>query len=163
MMTNYLQIYHAADQELVREAASLFREYEAFLNVDLCFQDFEAELAGLPGKYAPPGGALLLAVDDHSTAGCVAVRPLEDGVCEMKRLYVRPAYRGIGLGKKLSVSIIKEAEILGYRLMRLDTLETLSEAMGLYRSLGFRQTGAYYHNPLNHVIYWEKPLGGEPI
>ncbi len=143
------------------ETECLFREYESFLNVDLCFQEFETELATLPGKYAPPGGSLLLALEGSQTAGCVAVRSLEADICEMKRLYVRPQYRGSGLGKKLAESVISEAEKLGYRLMRLDTLETLTEAMGLYQSLGFTQTGAYYHNPLQHVIYWEKTLGGE--
>lgn len=160
-MTPNYQIIHATSPAHMEETRRLFREYEQFLNVDLCFQDFEAELAGLPGKYAAPSGALLLAVNGATTFGCVAVRPLEKEICEMKRLFVRPEFRGAGLGRVLAERIIEEAVRLGYRLMRLDTLETLTEAMGLYQALGFRQTDAYYHNPLQHVIYWEKPLKGD--
>lgn len=156
-----MQIIHADTEILLNETEQLFREYEQFLNVDLCFQGFEAELAGLPGKYAPPTGALLLAVDGKQAAGCVAVRPLKESICEMKRLYVRPQYRGTGLGRLLAKHIIAEAEKLSYDLMKLDTLATLNEAMGLYQSLGFSQTDAYYHNPLEDVIYWEKNLGGD--
>lgn len=152
----------AADRpEHMIETGQLFREYEAFLNVDLCFQAFETELSTLPGKYAPPEGALLLAVDESQAAGCVAVKPLDKKICEMKRLFVRPQYRGSGLGKKLAERIISEAEGMGYRLMRLDTLDRLTEAMGLYQSLGFRRINAYYNNPLPDVVYWEKTLGEE--
>ncbi len=155
----HMQIIRAQTSNHLDQIRTLFREYEQFLNVDLCFQGFEEELAGLPGKYAPPDGALFLALKDQETAGCVAVRPLEAGICEMKRLYIRPSCRGLGLGKKLAETIISEAENLKYRLMRLDTLETLTEAMGLYHSMGFSRTSAYYHNPLQDVIYWERPLG----
>jgi len=154
-----MQIIRAQTSSHMDQIRTLFREYEQFLNVDLCFQGFEEELAGLPGKYAPPDGALFLALKDQETAGCVAVRPLETGICEMKRLYIRPSCRGLGLGKELAETIISEAEDLKYRLMRLDTLETLTEAMGLYHSMGFRRTSAYYHNPLQDVIYWERALG----
>jgi len=157
-MSSCLRILPADTEALLRETSLLFREYERFLGVDLCFQDFEAELAGLPGKYAPPGGALLLAVEGHRTAGCVAVRALAENVCEMKRLFVRPAYRGSGLGRKLAEAVMREAGRLGYGIMRLDTLETLTAAMGLYESLGFRRTSAYYPNPLQQVVYLEKPL-----
>ena len=158
-ITQAMQIITAFTSAHLDEIRTIFREYEQFLNVDLCFQGFEEELANLPGKYAPPEGALLLAVEENSVAGCVAVRALEGDVCEMKRLYTRPSYRGRGLGRQLAEKIISEAKNLKYKLMRLDTLESLTAAMALYRSLGFTKTGAYYHNPLQNVIYWELPLG----
>jgi putative acetyltransferase len=154
-----MQIISAESAAQLSIIRTIFREYEQFLNVDLCFQGFEEELANLPGKYAPPSGALFLAVEDNSVAGCVAVRGLESDICEMKRLYTRPSYRSKGLGRQLAQKIILQAQELGYELMRLDTLEILTEAMSLYQSLGFKKTGAYYHNPLENVIYWELPLG----
>ena len=154
-----MQIISARTSAHLNEIRTIFREYEQFLDVDLCFQGFEEELANLPGKYASPEGALFLAVEDQSVAGCVAVRALEGNICEMKRLYTRPSYRGKGLGRQLAERVIMEAENLGYTLMRLDTRESLTSAMALYRSLGFTKTGAYYHNPLQNVIYWELPLG----
>ena len=137
---------------------SLFREYEKFLAVDLCFQNFEQELAQLPGKYAPPDGALLLAMEQSSPAGCVAVRKLEKDACEMKRLFVRPEHRGKDIGRLLAVRIIDHAKLLGYRVMRLDTLDRLTEAVRLYESLGFKQIPPYYANPLPGVLYWELKL-----
>ena len=136
----------------------LFREYEKFLQVDLCFQGFEQELANLPGKYAPPDGALLLALRNEQPVGCVALRKLEENICEMKRLYVKPQGRGTGLGKKLAEEIITIARQRGYMLMRLDTLETLTEAVSLYQRLGFRQVPPYYDNPLPGALYWELDL-----
>ncbi len=136
----------------------LFREYENFLGVDLCFQDFEKELTELPGKYAPPQGALLLAMVDEKAAGCVAVRKFETNICEMKRLYIRPHYRGQGIGRMLTEKIIDEAIKLGYLTMLLDTMNNLKEAMALYQSLGFRKRDPYYHNPLPNVAYWELDL-----
>lgn len=136
----------------------LFREYEQFLQVDLCFQGFEQELANLPGKYAPPDGALLLALRNEQPVGCVALRKLEENICEMKRLYVKPQGRGTGLGKKLAEEIITIARQRGYMLMRLDTLETLTEAVSLYQRLGFRQVPPYYDNPLPGALYWELDL-----
>ncbi|GAH35199.1 unnamed protein product [marine sediment metagenome] len=136
----------------------MFREYEKFLGVDLCFQSFEEELAELPGKYAPPRGALLLARQAEHTAGCVAVRDLVHGICEMKRLFVRPKYRGCGLGRVLAREIIEAAIELGYSHMRLDTLDWLRRAMRLYESLAFKQIKAYYNNPLPGVVYWELDL-----
>jgi len=148
------------DLKIVRE---LFREYEHGLGVDLCFQGFEQELAELPGVYAPPRGALLVAFSGESPSGCVALKPLEEEICEMKRLYVRPGDRGKGIGRELVERVIELARFRGYVRMRLDTLEQLTEAVHLYRSIGFRPTGPYYHNPLPGVLYWElelSPPGG---
>lgn len=140
------------------EIRSLFLQYERLLGVDLSFQDFENELADLPGKYAAPTGALLLAVDGSETMGCVALRGLEPSVCEMKRLFVRPWRRGQGLGRTLAETVIREARSMGYSTIRLDTLMTLNEAVRLYTSLGFRQIRPYYDNPLHGVSYWELKL-----
>jgi len=141
--------------EIVR---TLFREYEQFLGVDLCFQGFAEELATLPGRYASPSGRLLLAMEGTDAAGCVALRPLEDGVCEMKRLFVRPAYRGQGLGYRLAMHIVNEATAMGYAVMRLDTLDTLERAMRIYETLGFQRCTPYYANPLPGVVYWQRAL-----
>lgn len=125
--------------------ADLFRAYAASLPVDLGYQDFEAELAGLPGKYASPAGALLLArAPDGAPLGCVGLRPLGDGVCEMKRLYLDPAARGSGLGRALAAAIADAARALGYRELCLDTLPGMTAALGLYRAMGFTEIAAYY-------------------
>ena len=142
----------------IDEVRRLFREYERFLGVDLCFQSFEEELAQLPGKYAPPSGGLLIGVMDGVLQGCVAVRGLDEEVCEMKRLFVRPQARGTGMGRRLAEEIIALARGLGYRWMRLDTLERLVEAMQLYQSLGFQRRAPYYANPLPGVVYLELAL-----
>ncbi len=142
----------------INTARRLFREYENFLGVDLCFQDFEKELTRLPGKYAPPQGALLLPLVDEKAAGCVAVRKFETNICEIKRLFIRPHYRGDKIGRMLAEKIIDEAIKLGYSTMLLDTLPHLKEAMALYRSLGFKKRDPYYHNPLPDVVYWELDL-----
>ena len=141
--------------ELIGE---LFREYESQLGVDLCFQDFQEELAELPGKYAPPRGRLLLALDGDVPAGCLALRPITDDICEMKRLFVRQQYRGRGLGRALATEIIGQARTIGYHRMRLDTLRSLREAMRLYESLGFEESRPYYQNPLPDTVYWELEL-----
>jgi putative acetyltransferase len=138
------------DAEAVR---TLFREYAAELNVDLCFQGFEAELAGLPGKYAPPGGCVLLAECDGHVAGCIALRPFRDNACEMKRLYVRPEFRGRRAGEQLARAIIERGRAGGYDTMVLDTLATLTPAIKLYEQLGFARMSAYYPNPLPGVVY----------
>lgn len=141
-------------------AARLFREYQAWLGVELCFQDFEAELAALPGAYAPPGGELLLAESAGDFIGCVALRPLENGICEMKRLYVGPDWRGAGLGRSLVRAIIDAARAAGYGRMRLDTLERLRAANLLYRDLGFVPCAPYCHNPLEGAVFMELQLNG---
>lgn len=152
----------AAGDEDLRRVAALFREYQQWLGVDLCFQGFEQELATLPGPYAPPSGALLLAESAGEVVGCVAMRALEPGVCEMKRLYVRPGRRGARLGYALAQAAIQAARDAGHRTMRLDTLSRLREAMSLYRDLGFREREPYYANPLGEVVFWELALESEP-
>lgn len=150
-----MKITHAGTIDEIEEVQRLFREYAELLGVDLCFQGFEEELAGLPGKYAPPEGALLIAKEGQTTAGCVALRRLEEGVCEMKRLFVRPRFQGQGMGRALAERIIREGANLGYKTMRLDTLDRLKEAMRLYETLGFKRTLPYYRNPIPGVVYWE--------
>jgi GNAT superfamily N-acetyltransferase len=136
-----VQLIQAHDAARVPAVRELFMEYAAGTGLDLCFQNFATELAELPGNYAPPQGRLLMAVKDRHHAGCVALRPLEEGVCEMKRLYVRPRFRGQGLGRALATAVIAEARIIGYRTMRLDTLAVMKEAVALYRSIGFQEIG----------------------
>ena len=141
----------------------LFRDYAASLDVDLCFQGFEAELASLPGDYAAPAGMLLLAMVDGQPAGCGAFRPLPDvdypNACEMKRLYVRPAFRRFGLGRLLSRALLDRAEEAGYSTLLLDTLDEMEAARGLYASLGFVEVPPYYYNPLPGAHYLKVDLG----
>jgi GNAT superfamily N-acetyltransferase len=152
-----VKVRHAAE---IAAAAVLFREYADWLDLDLGFQGFEAELAGLPGKYAPPTGELMLACSPAGEAlGCVAVRQLEgNAVCEMKRLYVRPAARGTGIGGALVAALIASAEELGYAEMKLDTLARLPEAFALYKRFGFLEIPAYYNNPVPGTVYLSKRL-----
>ncbi len=141
-------------------AVTLFRDYAASLDVDLALQGFEAELAAMPGAYARPTGALLLAFDANATAvGCVGLRPFKGGeVCELKRLYVRPEARGTGLGRRLLEAAIEAAAEAGYRSMVLDTLTSLTDAIGLYRRVGFEETPPYWQNPYPNVLYWRLDL-----
>ena len=154
-----MKLIQAETPEQIEEARRLFREYQSWLKLDLCFQNFERELLNLPGDYAPPSGRLLLAEIDGKVAGCVALRPAGEGACEMKRLYVRPAFRGTGLGRRLAETIIEEARSAGYERMRLDTIPgAMERAVGLYRSLGFVETTPYYHSPVEGTLYMELPL-----
>jgi GNAT superfamily N-acetyltransferase len=148
----------AADADM-DDVRTLFREYEAWLEHDLCFQGFEQELLGLPGRYAPPAGRLYLAEVSGLLAGCIALRACSPGVCEMKRLFVRDSARGLGLGRALAQRVIDDARAIGYRAMRLDTLpDRMAPANALYEALGFRDIPAYYDNPLPGVRYMELPL-----
>ncbi len=140
------------------DVRALLREYAASLPFALDFQDFDRELADLPGAYAPPGGALLVAHVDGRVAGCVALRPLVDDACEMKRLFVLPLARGTGLGRRLAAEIVDEARRLGYARMRLDTTPGMEKAQALYEELGFRETDAYTHNPVAGTRFLELEL-----
>ena len=143
----------------IAQARELFLEYAKSLNFSLCFQSFDHELAGLPGDYAPPRGRLLLAEYEGQLAGCVALHQLENGICEMKRLYLRPQFRGKGLGRVLADRIIAEARRIGYRRMRLDTVEpVMKDAVGLYRRIGFREIAPYRANPNPGTLYMELEL-----
>jgi len=142
------------------EVRDLFLEYARSLNFDLCFQGFEQELARLPGCYAEPAGCILLAVDGDESAGVVALRPLEAGICEMKRLYVRPRWRGRDVGGRLARAVVGEGRRLGYRAMRLDTHDSMQAAIALYRGLGFREIPLYYDNPLPGIHYFELRFAG---
>jgi ribosomal protein S18 acetylase RimI-like enzyme len=140
----------------IDEARTLFTEYAAWLGLNLCFQNFEKELAELPGDYAPPEGRLLLAVADDRVAGCVALRKIGEGIGEMKRLYVRPEFRGLGLGRTLTETIIEAARETGYQRLRLDTLPgKMDQAIAMYRSLGFTIIERYYDNPYQDTAYME--------
>jgi ribosomal protein S18 acetylase RimI-like enzyme len=158
-----LRIEPVSSDEQIALAREMFREYAKALSVDLCFQDFERELRELPGKYAPPAGRLLLAYYNDKgksarVAGCGALRPLSAEICEMKRLYVRPEFRGKGVGRALTLVLITAARGIGYRAMRLDTLPEMREAQKLYQQLGFRDTSAYCQNPVEGVRYLELDL-----
>jgi len=152
-----LRIVDGHREEELPAVRLLFEEYAASLEIDLAFQDFDRELRELPGEYTPPAGRVLLALDDEP-AGCVALRPYEQDVCELKRLYVRPAYRGTGLGRLLAESIVDAGRDAGYSRMRLDTLPAMTSARALYRSLGFREIEAYRPNPVHGTTYFELEL-----
>jgi ribosomal protein S18 acetylase RimI-like enzyme len=142
----------------IEEIRALFREYAQSLGVDLAFQGFEDELASLPGAYAPPAGLLLLARAGATVVGGVGLRPLAPGICEMKRLYVRPAHRALKAGRALAEAVIAEARMIGYRAMRLDTLPGMAAAQALYAALGFEDIPPYYENPIPGTRYCELDL-----
>jgi putative acetyltransferase len=140
----------------ISQARELFLEYAQSLGFSLCFQNFDKELADLPGDYAPPEGRLLLAQCENQLAGCVALHQLEPDVCEMKRLYLRPHFRGKGLGRALADHIIAEGRQIGYQRMRLDTVEpVMKNAVAMYRKLGFKEIAPYCHNPIADALYME--------
>ena len=154
-----MEIAEAQFPQQLDEVRAIFRAYAASLDIDLSFQDFEAELAALPGKYAAPRGRVLLARTDGVVIGCVALRPLDDkGVCEMKRLYVRPAGRGQQLGRRLATHVVQIAKAAGYTRIRLDTLPSMHAAQDLYASLGFRPIPAYVFNPIQGTQFLELNL-----
>ena len=151
-------ILQAESDDDVGAARTLFLEYARALDFSLCFQDFDAELAGLPGRYARPTGRLLLAHLAGAVAGCVGVRDLGSGVCEMKRLYVRPEFRGKTIGRALAEAALAEARAAGYERMRLDTIPSMEAAIALYEELGFGTIAPYYRNPIEGATYMEITL-----
>jgi putative acetyltransferase len=161
--TPLIELLTPATPELLEATRQIFREYAAQLGVDLCFQNFDAELRDLPGEYAMPGGALLLATVDGEIAACGALRPLPDvdypNACEMKRLYVRPAFRRFGLGRLLTQALMDRGLQAGYSNLLLDTLDDMEAARGLYASLGFEDIAPYYFNPIPGAHYLKASLG----
>jgi len=154
-----MQITQAETAEQIEQARALFREYESWLGLSLCFQNFERELAELPGAYAEPDGRLLLARHHDELAGCVALRQLSERTCEMKRLFVRERFRGKGIGRLLIETIIRNAKEIGYERMLLDTLPPrMNDAIALYRSIGFKEIAPYYDNPVEGAIFMELSL-----
>jgi ribosomal protein S18 acetylase RimI-like enzyme len=160
--TPRIDLLTPATPALLAATRGLFREYADALGVDLCFQDFDAELAALPGDYAAPHGALLLATVDGAAAGCGALRPLHDvdypNACEMKRLYVRPAFRRFGIGRLLAQALMDRGMQAGYSNLLLDTLDDMEAARGLYASLGFEEIPPYYFNPVPGAHYLKASL-----
>lgn len=155
-----VRILEAVSAPDIADMRTLFIEYQRWLGQDLTFQNFSAELRSLPGDYKPPRGCMLLARQaDGDLIGGVAMKPLSDGICEMKRLYVRAPWRRTGLGRTLANTIVAAGRTAGYTQMRLDSFARLSAAIRLYRSMGFREIDPYYENPLDGVIYMEKTLG----
>lgn len=154
-----LSIFQAESPSQIAQARELFLEYAQSLGFSLCFQNFDTELSGLPGDYAPPEGRLLLAEYGGQLAACVALHKLGSETCEMKRLYLRPQFRGKGLGRALAERIIAEARQIGYRRMRLDTVEpVMKDAVAMYRKLGFKEIAPYRPNPMAGALYMELEL-----
>jgi ribosomal protein S18 acetylase RimI-like enzyme len=151
-------IRQATSRADVAAARALFEEYQQSLGFSLCFQNFDAELAGLPGAYAPPEGRLLLAFAGDEPAGCIALRKIGEETCEMKRLWVRPAFRGTGLGRRLAEGLMAEARAAGYRAVRLDTLPSMAAAQSLYLSLGFTDIAPYNDHPIEGTRFMEAIL-----
>jgi GNAT superfamily N-acetyltransferase len=150
----------ATTSDEIEAARVLFKEYEAWLGISLCFQNFDQELASLPGSYAAPNGRLLLIFEEEKLAGSIALRPIDDATCEMKRLFLRSEFRGKGLGRKVVELILKEARTIGYQRIRLDTLPgRMNDAISLYRSFGFREIDSYYDTPFADTLFMELKLG----
>lgn len=158
MQGRMFRIASVKSPEEIVLARTLFLEYAASLGLDLAFQNFESELRDLPGEYAPPRGRLFLAFEEKREAGCGALRPLDEEICEMKRMYVRREFRGRGLGRQLAETLIQEAREIGYRAMRLDTLPVMPRAQELYRTLGFVEIAAYRYNPVPGSRFLELDL-----
>lgn len=153
------EIVEASSEDHIKAVKNLFLEYARWLDFPLCFQGFDEELSGLPGKYTPPEGRLYLVLDEGKYTGCIGLRRFEGKICEMKRLYVKPAYRGKGIGNALIQKITNEAKAIGYRTMRLDTIrERMRNAVTLYEKHGFLEIDAYYDNPNPHTLYMELKL-----
>lgn len=150
--------YRHAGPEDMAAVRGLFTEYAGSLGVDLSFQGFDSELEGLPGKYSPPGGTLLIAERDGEPCGCIALRLIDGRACEMKRLYVRPACRWLGIGRELVRRLLEDARTKGYGCMRRDTLPSMRRAIAMYRSFGFREIAPYVYNPVEGALFLEKSL-----
>jgi ribosomal protein S18 acetylase RimI-like enzyme len=156
-----VEFKHIIGQDMIEEVKQIFLEYAQSLEIDLAFQNFETEFKTLPGKYGPPDGVLILALVDDKAAGCIALRKIAEDTCEMKRLYVRDDYKGLGIGRRLVTMLIEEASILKYHYMRLDTLSTMKQALNLYVSLGFYDIAPYVYNPIKGARFMELKLKEE--
>ena len=153
-----MKLLQADSKEYLSQVRELLIEYAASLGFELHLQEFKKEMAEFPGEYAPPDGRFVLAQEGEKTAGCVALRKISQGVCEMKRLYVRPKFRGKGIGRKLTQTAIEEARKIGYERMRLDTVPFMKEAIALYLSLGFKEIESYRYNPIEGAKFMELEL-----
>ena len=158
-----LKMVTAESSKQIGTIRELFLEYAKSLNFDLCFQDFDKELQSLPGRYAAPDGRLLLALYEEKIAGCVGLWKVNEQVCEMKRLWVRPEFRGRKIGRQLAEFVIEQAKLIGYSKMKLDTIDTMTEAIKLYVSLGFKSTSAYRYNPVEGAEYMELDLSDNTV
>ncbi len=150
-----VELIHVESGPRIDDIRALFLEYARSLDFNLCFQNFDQELRELPGEYALPDGRLILCEFDGNAAGCIALKRLAADICEMKRLYVRPEFRGRQIGRKLAVHLIDDARLAGYHFMRLDTIGSMEAAISLYRSLGFEEIPPYYNNPIHNAVYME--------
>ena len=153
-----VEVVEPQSQEQIEESAMLFREYALGLDFDLSFQHFYDEMRTFPKQYSKPTGSILLAYEDHNPAGCVGLRKLDEGVCEMKRLYVRKKFRGKGIGRALVAKVIEMSGKLGYERMRLDTVPSMHEAIALYESFGFKRIPKYRENPIAGALFFELQL-----
>ncbi len=156
------EFIEARTERHIEHVKKLFIEYARSLHFDLHFQDFNNEISEFPGEYAAPEGCLFLAMLHDQPVGCVALRKLSERICEMKRLYVRPEYRGRKIGKKLAEMVVEKAKEIGYRWMRLDTISTMKEAIDIYRKLGFKRIEPYRHNPIDGAVFMELALRRAP-